>query len=109
MQVQTCALIFRTLGQNLSGVVFSRMRVVPRAEGRGVSLQLLDWDSRRRETSIQDGPGPNKRWPLRIKMAKGNGQTEGTGHALLSLLQPLAGGENPAVMPDTSQRRTWKI
>lgn len=85
------------------------MREVPRAEGGGVSLQLLDWDSRRRETTTQDGPGPNKRWPLRIKMAKGNGQTERTGHALLSLLQLLAGGENPAVRPVTSQRRRWKI
>ena len=48
------------------------------AEGRGVSLQLLDWYSRRRETTTQHGPGPNKRWPLRIKTAR---------HALWSLFR----------------------
>lgn len=51
------------MGLNLSEEVgvFCRLRVVLTAEGRGVSLQLLDWYSRRK-TTTQDGPGPeNKR------------------------------------------------
>lgn len=84
--------------------MLGRLRVVLMAEGRGVSFQLLGWNSKKRQTTVQDGPGPNKRCPYRIKMPKGNGQIERARHILLSLLQLLAGGENPASLAHPEER-----
>lgn len=77
--------------------------MVPRAERSRVSLHLLDWDSRRRENTTQDGLGPCTRRPHRIRMAKRVARERGPG-VPASLLQLPTGGENPAVRPCTSQR-----
>ena len=104
------ALIFHTLGLNLREEVgvFCRLRVLLMAEGRGISLQLLDWYSRRRETTTQDGPGPNKRWPLRIKTAKGNGQRGPGMHSGASFSSWLVEGTQQSG-PAHPTGRTWKI